>query len=722
MNDIERIRRVSLLQHDSTDCGAACLASVIRFFGGNTSVERIRKASGTTSSGTTMLGLYQAALQSGLNATGYEAGIDDIAVYENVLILHVQKEKGYDHYVVCFGFSSNRFTIWDPAEGIKFYTGSELERIWKSKKCLGLIPGERFRYEKDEKKKKKKWLVMSLLPDRDILLVSIFIGVIVAVLGLAMAVFTRRLIDEIIPAGDILYLVTVSALVLILLFAKTGFTAVRQSLLLSQGRDFNIRVVNRFYSTLLFLPRSFFDTRKTGDFVARLNDTMRIQKIVSDVAGTYIIDVLILVFTLTMIFIYSVAAGLISAVSLPVLFFIVHSKNTGIISLQYEAMSGYAINESNFINSLRGITEIKSLNWQSSFAERNNSIFADFQERAVRLGKLKIRLGYLTSLAGTVYLITVLVYSSIGVINSVLTMGELMAIVSLCSSLLPSVLNLALLPVPFNEAGVAISRMFEFTEMDTEEHNPAKGDEVIKIESLQCRNLSFRYPGQRLLLKDVSIKIERGKITALVGESGCGKSTIANILMRFYPPESGDINAVGQNISGNITVNRWRETIGLVPQEIHIFNSTILENIVSSPSEEKLKDLAVKVSGYGLEKFFSRMPAGLATIVGEDGLKLSGGQKQMLAFMRVLAQDPDIIIVDEGTSGMDRESEMAVARLLQKLKADKGILLITHKINLVKDLCDFIYVLEEGVISCFGTHDDLMCSENIYQRSWKDFS
>jgi len=669
-----------------------------------------------------MLGLYQAALQSGIKATGYEAGIEDIIGFDKVLILHVRKEKGYDHYVICYGFRSNRFTIWDPAEGLKFYTRSELDRIWLSRKCMSLVPGESFSYEKDEKKEKRKWLMMSLMPDRDILTVSIFIGVIVAVLGLAMAVFTKKLIDEIIPSGKTWYLITVSMLVLILLFAKTGFTAIRQSLLLNQGRDFNIRVVNRFYKTLLFLPRSFFDTRKTGDFVARLNDTMRIQKIVSDVAGAYIIDVLILLFTITMIFIYSVAAGLISVISLPVLFYIVQSKNAGIISLQYEAMSGYAINESNFINSLRGIAEIKSLNWQNSFAERNNSIFTDFQERAVKLGKLRIRLGLLTSLAGTFYLITVLVYSSIGVINSVLTMGELMAIVSLCSTLLPSLLNLALLPVPFNEAGVAISRMFEFTEMDTEEHDTAGEDTDINIERLCCRNITFRFPGQKLLLKDVSLKIERGKITALVGESGSGKSTIANLLMRFYSPESGEINAEGQKISKGLTTGRWRSKIGLVPQEIHIFNSTIIENIVSVPTEEKVNEFIAKITTYGMERFFSRMPAGLATVVGEDGLKLSGGQKQILAFMRVLVQDPDIIIVDEGTSGMDRESEKAVAGLLQKLKAEKGILLITHKINLVKNLCDIIYVLEDGVINRFGTHDELMHSENIYQRSWKDFS
>ena len=710
-----------MLQHDSTDCGAACLASVIRFWGGNISIERIRKASGTSQSGTTMLGLYQAALQLGIEAAGYEADIEEIIKYKNVLILHIEKEKALEHYVVCYGYRDNKFIIWDPAVGMVYYAKPELERIWRSKKCLGLVPGKNFQHEKEEKKEKWKWLITTLKPDKDVLLVSVFIGIIISILGLAMAVFTRRLIDEIIPAGNILNLVGISILVFILLSAKIIFTAIRQRFLLSQGKDLNIRVINKFYNRLLRISKPFFDTRKTGDFVARLNDTLRIQRIVSDIASVYIIDILILLFTMILVFTYSRAVAIISLVSLPLLFIIVNRKNVRIISLQYDTMAGYAMNESYFIDSLKGITEIKSLGWYKPFAERNNYIFSDFQERVVKLGKIKISLGLLTTLAGTLYLIIILVYSAIEVIHSRLTTGELMAIVTLCSSLLPSVLNLALLPIPLNEAKVAITRMFEFTKVDNEEYS-GDNKEEIDTDKLSLKNISFRFPGQKLLLKDISLDIVKGRITALVGESGCGKSTLANIIMRFYDPESGNISLNDKVSKGDAFIERWRSKIGIVPQEIHIFNSTLLENIICEPTETKLKKLADIISDNKLETFVNRLPAGVASVIGEDGIKLSGGQKQIVAFLRVLVQDPEIIIVDEGTSNMDRESELTITRILNKLKAEKGILLITHRINLIKKLCDYIYILEDGTITGYGTHNDLVHNDNIYQKYWDDFA
>ena len=145
-----------MLQHDSTDCGAACLASVIRYYGGDLGIETIRRLSGTTQSGTTMLGLYQAAVANGLEATGYEASIKDIIAFEGILILHVTIEKGYEHYVVNYGFNDEMFVIWDPASGFTNKTITEIEKIWVSHKCLAVSPGNTFKYQSVEKKEKRK--------------------------------------------------------------------------------------------------------------------------------------------------------------------------------------------------------------------------------------------------------------------------------------------------------------------------------------------------------------------------------------------------------------------------------------------------------------------------------------------------------------------------------------------------------------------------------------
>lgn len=721
-NNISRIKRSSLLQHDSTDCGATCLASVIRYFGGEAGIEMIRKLSGTSQSGTTMLGLYQAAAGCGMEVTGYEASVDDIIAFNGVLILHVTNESNYDHYIIRYGYQNDRFIIWDPSSGLTYKTKDDINNIWKSRKCLALKPGHNFKYRKSENKEKRKWLADMIKPEKELLMISLFTGILISVLGIVMAVFTQKLIDIILPSGEVRILILSSVLVFVLLSSRVVLSVVRQYLLLSQGKSFNIRIVDSFFQTLLFLPKSFFDTRKTGDLVARLNDTMRIQRVISDLVSVYIIDILVMVITLVMVFHYSVTAGIISILSLPVMFFIVFSKNKTIIRSQHDLMAGYALNEGNYINSLKGNAEIKSMNWHKIFSARNKQIFSLFQERVYSLGKIKAGLGLTTGLAGNLYLMALLVYSSLEVIHSQMTKGELMAILSLSSTLLPSVLNLALMAIPFSEAKVAIERMFEFTRISPESSFRDNNERGMEITKVSLKNISFRFPGQRLFLSDISLDIGKGRLVALVGESGTGKSTLLNIIMKFYSPESGRIIINDDTDYEKILPGRWRDSVGLIPQDVHLFNGTILENIIPEPTEEKVNKLLKMTSDYGLDSFINSMPLGFATVTGEDGVKLSGGQKQVVAFMRALIKEPDILLIDEGTSGMDRDTEDHFLKILMRIRDETGILLVTHRINFIRKLCDYVYILEEGKIKTSGTHDDLICTDNIYKRFWEDFN
>lgn len=718
---IKKVKEVSLLQHDSTDCGAACLASVIRYFGGDSGIEKIRRLSGTTQSGTTMLGLFQAARESGLEATGYEASVNDVMEFNGILILHVTPEPGYEHYIVSYGFSDGRFVVWDPAKGLELRTASEIEKIWRSHKCLAVSPGKDFILDKVSKRSKRRWLVDTIKPEYELLLVSVIVGIIISLLGVVMAVYTQKLLDRILPSGDVRMLVVSVILVVLLLAVRVLLTAVRQSMLLSQGRTYNIRVVDGFYSSLLGLPKPFFDTRKTGDMVARLNDTMRIQRVISDVVSTYVIDFLVVMITLVMIFIYSPVAGFISIMAIPLFFVLVYSWNKPVIRSQQDLMAGYAINESNFINTLRGITEIKSMKWESHYERKNKSIFSMFQERAFSLGKIKIKLGMLTNLAGTLYLMGLLLYTSLEVMGTRMTQGELMAIISLSSTLLPSVMNLALVSIPLSEARVAIDRMFEFTQLKPEEANEKAENRILPFSRITLDSITFRFPGQKLLLSDVNLEIEKGTATALVGESGSGKSTLVNILMRFYQPESGSVKVNNSIPCHEVPLDCWRRSIGLIPQEIHLFNGTVLENIVPDADEEKIRKLGVLAINYGLEPFINSLPLGFATLTGEDGVKLSGGQKQVIAFMRALINDPDILLIDEGTSGMDRDTEAIILKILMQLKESIGILLVTHRINIIRKLCDRIYLIERGRLTGFGAHNELLMNDNLYRRFWEEF-
>jgi ATP-binding cassette subfamily B protein len=242
------------------------------------------------------------------------------------------------------------------------------------------------------------------------------------------------------------------------------------------------------------------------------------------------------------------------------------------------------------------------------------------------------------------------------------------------------------------------------------------------VEKLILKDINFRFPGQKFLLEKINLTIEKGKVISLVGESGCGKSTLASIAMRFYSPESGNILINDDLDAFKFQVNAWRSKIAIIPQEIHIFNGTILQNLIAEVDKYKISELIKTISELELATFIDSFPNGLMTLVGEAGINLSGGQKQMLAFIRVLITKPDILIIDEGTSNMDRATEVLIIELINKIKSRMGILMISHKINMIKKLSDLIYVIEARTISAIGSHDDLINGSNIYNKFWKDFN
>jgi ATP-binding cassette subfamily B protein len=379
------------------------------------------------------------------------------------------------------------------------------------------------------------------------------------------------------------------------------------------------------------------------------------------------------------------------------------------------------MNESNFIDSIKGILAIKSLNWQSVYSHRNRIIYSDFQEKMLNLGKVKVKLNLITGFASSVYLIIILVWSSGQVMASSMTQGELMAILALSTSLLPSVLNLALISIPVSEVKVAINRMFEFTQIEQENSAGEGSFSTVNTDSLNLKDISFRFPGQKLLLDKINLNIEKGKVVSLVGESGCGKSTLASVALRFFQPETGQLLINGADCSDDISIDEWRSVVAIIPQEVHIFNGTILQNLITDIDEDKLNDLIRSVRELGLAPFYDGFPSGLMTLVGEEGINLSGGQKQILAFTRVLLKNPGILIIDEGTSNMDRGTEAFILDLISRLKGRMGILMISHRINMIKKLSDYIYVLEGRTISAEGRHEDLIQGDNLYSRFWKDF-
>ncbi len=711
----KHIEKTHTLQLDQSDCGIACLMSLIKLNGGTNSIEKLRELSGTTKQGTTMLGLYQVANKIGFTAEGCEANIQALIDHKQPVILHVVIQEQLQHYIVCYEYDAEKgFLIGDPAKGIYYISTTELDKIWVSKSCLTLEVNEHFVKAETEKDSQKKWFLALLKEDYKLLWISVLLGVFVAGLGLAMSLFSQKLIDDILPSNNIKKLVSGIGLLTVLLLARVGIAALREFFLLQQSKDFNNRINTNFFSSLLQLPKPFFDTRKIGELVARLNDTQRVQRVIKTLASSLVIDVLVSIISMIFLFMYSWKIGLISLLSIPIYFYIIYRSNKKIIYSQKEVMQSYAFNESNYINTIQGIATIKNDNKQDVFNKTNEVVFSNFQEKIFNLGKINIALSWQSGLASVFFLIGMLIYTSIQVFNKEIKLGELMAILGIVSSLMPSIANLALISIPINEAKIAFNRMYEFASIEKEQED---GQQISEINFIAIENLSFRFAGRSELFRNINLNIEKGKFTAIVGESGSGKSTLGQILQRFYDFENGSIVVNNQHKLNEIELKSYRNLIGVIPQEITIFNGNVIDNILVGSSDTQ-ENIIQFLTHFGFDIYFNQLPQGIATIVGEEGVNLSGGQKQIIAFARVLYKKPQFLILDEATAAMDRNTEAFTLNLIEKIKPNCAIFFISHRLNTLKNIADVIYVLDNKTISHFGSHTELMQTKNFYSEYW----
>lgn len=334
----KHIQKTFTKQLNQTDCGVACLLSILHFYGGDATRERLRESSGTSIQGTSLLGLYQTAQSLGFAAEGLEAeGIHNLDELTGPAILHVVLDDGptgqhLQHYIVYYGQEGANYIIGDPGRGMVQMTKEELEAIWISKALLSLVPTEQFVRTVQNRQTQWQWFKKLIREDIPLLSIAAGLGVAVALLGLSMALFSQKLLDDILPKQNTEKLTLGLLLLSVLLLARAGVSYLRNFLLLRQSREFNVRIADSFFRDLLQLPKAFFDSRKTGDLVARLNDTRRIQATISFLTGSVIIDTLVIVLTAVFLFNYAWQIGLLALVSFPLFGWLIWRFNNRIIA------------------------------------------------------------------------------------------------------------------------------------------------------------------------------------------------------------------------------------------------------------------------------------------------------------------------------------------------------------------------------------------------------
>ena len=386
-------------------------------------------------------------------------------------------------------------------------------------------------------------------------------------------------------------------------------------------------------------------------------------------------------------------------------------------------MAAHALNETQYIDSLTGVHVLRSFGKEQVFKDRIDQVYGHYQTKGYDLAIIGNRFSFFTQVIVAVFMSLLFGLGVYLVFQKNLLLGELMALIQVGGSILPAVAGLVVANIQFQEAKVAFDRMHEIAGLKAEDQEIPMNKEEAEDPSvlLKAENLVFRYPGRSPILKGVSFQLQAGQTAALFAPVGTGKSTLVELIQRFYIPEKGRLSMpfLSDKCSDLMT---WRNQLGVVSQKEKLFNGTVLDNIALTNNSQEVETTFQTLQEIGLEGFFNQFPQGILTICGEEGRNLSGGQRQLVGLARALVKKPEILVLDEATAAMDWETEHSVLSIVKSYVQSNqaSLLLITHQPALAASM-DRLMVLEQGQIKAYGTAVELLQTENQFSKAYQHF-
>ncbi len=549
--------------------------------------------------------------------------------------------------------------------------------------------------------------------------IKIFLALVMMIVSAAAtglhAWLVRPALDEVLIKGnkEMLFLIP---LAIILVTVIKGIATYTHSFQMSKvAHEIIAKLQTQMFEKLMYLNMKFYNDSKSGNLISRLiNDTYYLRlAIVKSVTGI-IKDLLVIVFLLGNMLYQSWTLTLFAFFAFPLALWPIRKIGKSIRKITYTIQSEIAVFSNVLAESIRGIKQVKSYTKENYEKKRAFETIDFIKKYFTKSAFISNRLSPLMEFIGSLAIALSIYAGGIFVLNETMTTGQFMSfLVSLLLAYQP-VKALGNLNISVQEGLAGAERIFKL--LDTTENNmeEVSKEKNIKLDgNILLKNISFGYD-HKLVLDNININIPKNKKVALVGLSGSGKSTIANLIARFFDNFTGEI-IIGLKDIKKIHLKDLRNNISIVTQETILFNDTIANNIrygKLDASEEEIKKVATLA---GITEFSDTLEKKLETIIGESGIKLSGGQRQRVAIARAIIKDAPILILDEATSSLDNITEKAIYKTIKDLMKNKTILIVAHRLSTIED-SDIIYVVDNGKIESFGSHEELLNTSEIYKK------
>lgn len=697
-------------QQSGSDCGAACLVMVSRYWGKKFSVNRLRDLARVDRNGSSLKGLSAAAETLGFNTLPIKASLDRLATQTLPAIVHWEGK----HYIVVYEVSAKQVIVGDPAIGQRTFSHKEFMAGWNG---YTLILQPTALLKEAEESSVPFWQFFELLKPHGLVLAEIFAAsLFIQVFGLITPIFTQLLLDRVVVQKSELTLLTISIGLVIFKLFRVAMMGLRQYLLDHTANKLDLALIVAFIRHTMNLPLSFFESRYVGDIMSRIQENQKIQRFLSGEASTILLDLLTVFVYIGVMFWYSWQMAAIALLIIPPFLLLAVIATPFLRRISREIFGSHAEENSYLIQALTGIKTVKSTaveqnvrwNWEELLNKAVKKTFAG--------EVISNRLQIFSNAIEAIITSAIMCFGAYQVIHDQLTIGQLVAFNMLLGNIIQPFQRLTVLWNQLQEVVIAMERINDVLDAEPEENFQTQFKQVLPTFQghLRFDRVSFRYhiEGDENVIENLSFEAKPGEMIALVGRSGSGKTTISKLALGLYPVTEGRILVDGYELN-SLSLRSLRQQTGVVDQDTFMFGGTLRENISLSKPGAPLAEVIAAAEMAGADDFIRKLPMGYETQIGEGGGLLSGGQRQRIAIARALMGNPPLLIMDEATSHLDPESERIIQQNLTEILKNRTTLVIAHRLSTIRH-ADRILVLDRGILIEQGTHTELMNKRGHY--------